>query len=125
MNKGSWAFLIGLVIAIVLVFFAESTRFLEGNMLVLILVVIGLIVGFLNFSAGAEVLLAYIGLLVIAIFSFNHLALGDFAVEVSNIALFIAAVAIVMVGKIVFFENSESTPPTPVTKPARTGKRVA
>jgi len=125
MNKGSWAFLIGLVVAIVLAFASESTRFLEGNMLVLILVVIGLIVGFLNFSAGAEVLLAYVALLVVAIFTFNHLVTANFSVEVSNIALFIAAVVIVMAVRMILFESGEETATTPVTKPSKTGKRVA
>ena len=125
MNKGSWAFLIGLVVAIVLAFVADSTGFLTVNMLALILIVIGLIVGFLNISAGAEVLLAYVALLVAAIFSFNNLVTANFSVEVSNIALFIAVAVIVMAVKMILFEGGEETATTQVKKPRRIGIQVA
>lgn len=125
MNKGSLAFLIGLVVAIVLAFFTEATGFLTVSVLALILIVIGLIVGFLNLSAGAEALLAYVALLVVAIFTFNHLVTANFSVEVSNIALFIAATVIVMAVKMILFEGGEEIATTQVKKPRRTGIQVA
>ena len=99
---GAWSLLIGLVAAIILTSLAERTNFLSADILAVILALLGLIVGFLNLQAEAESLLAYASLLVIALLTFNHPSTADFSTTISHVALYIAAVILVIAVKTIF-----------------------
>lgn len=96
-NVGKWAFIIGLILAILSGFFAVSS-------LAIVLLILGLIVGFLNISKGEEqpYLIAVIALLVIGVGSMQALAalgvtLSDWVnIMFGNFITFVAASGLVV-----------------------------
>ena len=104
MNKGAWAFVIGLVIAIVINVLAGAGT-LSSDLAAVILVVLGLIVGFINLLASAEFLLALIGLVVVSMLTYTNPATLDFIGEVSSVAFYIGAVILVIAVKTIFSEG--------------------
>lgn len=99
-NIGKWAFIVGLVLAIV-------SGFLTIPSLAIVLLILGLVVGFLNISKGEEqhYLIAVIALLVIGVGSMQALsALGiNFSDWVNsmfaNFITFVAASGLVVAVK--------------------------
>jgi len=99
-HVGKWAFIIGLVLAIVSGFFAIPS-------LAIVLVILGLIVGFLNISKGEEqpYLIAVIALLVIGVGSMQALSalgitLSDWVNTLfANFITFVAASGLVVAVK--------------------------
>lgn len=110
---GKWAFLVGILIAI----FSGLLSFANDSAMVpVILIALGLVVGFLNIheEAAEKFLIATIALLVIGTVSVNALfATGSFAGQIqmmlNNFISFVSAAALVVALKTVISIGSEKT----------------
>ena len=97
---GKWAFLIGMLVAI---FSALISSTASSGLVSIVLIALGLIVGFLNISSkeAERFLIATISLLIIGTVSLNALfATGNFAGQIqimlNNFISFVSAAALVI-----------------------------
>ena len=105
---GRWAFVIGLIISILLGFVTFSYA-------ILLLVILGLIVGFLNVTEkeSNKFLVAVIALIVVGVASLQALSvLGTFytwmETVLTSFVVFVAAAAVVVSIKVLFETSRES-----------------
>ena len=105
---GRWAFIIGLIISILLGFVTFSYA-------ILLLVILGLIVGFLNVTEkeANKFLMAVIALIVVGVASLQALSvLGTFftwmETVLTSFVVFVAAAAVVVSIKVLFETGKES-----------------
>ncbi len=103
---GKWAFIIGLVIAVIAAFIGTSISALT---IALILFILGLIVGFLNISEKqlTKFLIATIALLLLGIGSISALSIigtvsGYLNSILANVISFVSAAALVVALKAVY-----------------------
>ena len=103
---GKWAFIIGLVIAVIAAFIGTS---ISASTIALILFILGLLVGFLNITEKQHTtfLLATIALLLLGIGSISALSIigtvsGYLNSILANIIAFVGAAALVVALKAVY-----------------------
>ena len=103
---GKWAFLIGLVIAVIAAFIGTA---ISASTIALILFILGLIVGFLNIAEKqlTKFLLATIALLLLGIGSISALSIigtvsGYLNSILANIIAFVSAAALVVALKSIY-----------------------
>ena len=96
-NLGSWAFLIGVVLAVILGVFMQDQ--MTNSTVILILVVIGLVVGFLNVTAEESQSFLLSGAVLIIASSLGSSALSNIAMldSVMNALLMIFVPATIIV----------------------------
>ena len=103
---GKWAFIIGLVIAVIAAFIGTS---ISASTIALILFILGLIVGFLNIAEKqlTKFLIATIVLLLLGIGSISALSIigtvsGYLNLILANIIAFVSAAALVVALKSIY-----------------------
>jgi len=107
-NYGSWAFIIGVVLAIILGLFGQAVEAYR-TYITAILVIIGLIVGFVNIGEkdATNFLIAAIALLatntVTSWTSLNVVMIGDYIAGIlNNIGIFVAPAAVLVALKAIY-----------------------
>lgn len=103
---GKWAFIIGLIIAVIAAFIGTS---ISASTIALILFILGLIVGFLNIADKqlTNFLIATIALLLLGIGSISALSIigtvsGYLNSILANVISFVSAAALVIALKIIY-----------------------
>lgn len=103
---GKWAFMIGLIIAIITAFIGNAV---SASTIMLVLFILGLIVGFLNIAEKRieRFLIATIALLVLGVGSISALSIigtvsGYLTNILTNIISFVSAAALVVALKAVY-----------------------
>jgi len=103
---GKWAFIIGLVIAVIAAFIGNS---ISASTVLLILFILGLIVGFLNIAEkqSEKFLISTIALLILGVGSISALSIigtvsGYLNMILANLIAFVSAAALVVALKSIY-----------------------